>query len=558
MTLGAGTRLGAYEIAAEIGAGGMGVVYRARDTKLGRDVALKVIPDAFALDPDRLARFKREAQLLASLNHPNIAAIYGFEEAPSDAGAGFSRPVRALVLELVEGPTLADRIKQGPIPLDEALAIASQVADALDAAHERGIVHRDLKPANIKLRDDGTVKVLDFGLAKALESENVAADLSMSPTMSVAATRMGVILGTAAYMAPEQARGKAVDRRADIWAFGCVLYEMLTGKRAFEGEEASDTLAAILRGEPDWSRVPAHLQRLLRACLEKDRKQRLQAVADYRLLLQDAASSGRGGSVWRERFAWAMAIAFVGVAITVGVLAYRNGTSSASVPEMRLQIATPPEASIISFALSPDGSKLVFASRGQLWLRPLGSESAQPLMGTEGAGPVQPFWSPDGRSIGFFSRGQLRRIDLDTGLVRALAGSPLAVGGAWGVDGTILFGPSPSSPLMRGRVRPKSGRSHAPRSPASNRPSVSGVPSRWSPFHISGHGAARHPRHLCRLAGFNRHASVVRGRLPRESPAAGLPGLHAGWRAAGPTPEPHHLADGWRPGAGGRTRRGRA
>jgi eukaryotic-like serine/threonine-protein kinase len=246
MPLGPSARLGPYEIVTAIGAGGMGEVYRARDTKLGRVVALRVLPDAFAVDPERLARLHREAQLLAALNHPNIAAIHGFEE---------SGGIHALVLEFVDGETLADRIARGPIPVDEALQIAKQIVEAPEAAHEQGIIHRDLKPANIKVRPDGMVKVLDFGLAKALEGEHVGADMSLSPTISIAATRMGVILGTAAYMAPEQARGKAADRRVDIWAFGCVLYEMITGKRAFDGEEVSDTLAAILRGEPDWSRV---------------------------------------------------------------------------------------------------------------------------------------------------------------------------------------------------------------------------------------------------------------------------------------------------------------
>src|SRR5687768_10904387 len=288
MSLSAGSRFGPYEIESPLGAGGMGEVYRARDARLNRGVALKVLPDLLALDPDRIARFKREAQLLAALSHPGIAAIHGFEEASG---------VHALVLELVEGPTLAERIERGPIPLEEALPIALQIAEALEAAHEVGIVHRDLKPANIKVTDEGVVKVLDFGLAKALDGEatRTAVDMSQSPTLT-AATAMGVILGTAAYMAPEQARGKTVDRRADIWAFGCVLYEMLTGRRAFEGEAVTDTMAAILRGEPDWNALPPStprvIRQLLRRCLAKERRDRLQAIGDARLEIKEAMSAG--------------------------------------------------------------------------------------------------------------------------------------------------------------------------------------------------------------------------------------------------------------------------
>ena len=288
MPLTAGAHLGPYEILGALGAGGMGEVYRARDTKLNRDVAIKVLPEAFTTDPDRLARFKREAHVLAALNHPNIAAIYGFEE---------SDGVRALVLEFVNGPTLADRIAHGRLPIDEALPIARQIAKALEAAHEQGIVHRDLKPANVKLRDDGAVKVLDFGLAKALEPAAMPnPSVTTSPTItSPALTQFGMILGTAAYMAPEQAKGRAADKRSDVWSFGCVLYEMLTGKRPFDGDDVSDTLAAVLRGEPDWQALPAEtptaIRRLLRRCLEKDRKRRLADAADARLETDDALTS---------------------------------------------------------------------------------------------------------------------------------------------------------------------------------------------------------------------------------------------------------------------------
>src|ERR1051326_3370879 len=290
LPLSSGTRLGPYEVVSALGAGGMGEVYRARDSKLNRDVALKVLPDAFSLDAERLARFGREAQVLASLNHPHIAAIYGIE----DAGG-----IRALVLELVEGPTLAERIEElkakgAGLPLDECLSIARQIADALEAAHEQGIVHRDLKPANIKLRDDGTVKVLDFGLAKAMEpASSINPSLTNSPTITTPAmmTGVGTILGTAAYMSPEQAKGRAADKRSDVWAFGAVLYEMLTGRRAFDGEDVSDTLAAVLRAEPDWTALPPDLpvpiRTLLQRCLEKDRRARIADISTARFLMSE-------------------------------------------------------------------------------------------------------------------------------------------------------------------------------------------------------------------------------------------------------------------------------
>ena len=274
-----------YRVQGKIGAGGMGEVYRGYDTRLCRDVALKVLPEAFARDPERMARFEREAKVLASLNHPNIASIYGLEE---------SNEVRALVMELVEGPTLAERIRQGPLPLEEVLAFAKQIADGIEYAHERGIIHRDLKPSNVKLTPESQVKLLDFGLAKALEGETVEPELQNSPTLSAAATRTGVLLGTAAYMSPEQARGKRVDRRADIWAFGCMLYEMLTGRAAFTGETTSDILASVIRAEPDWSSlpgsVPPRIRELLHRCLQKEAKQRLRDIGDARIIIEEALS----------------------------------------------------------------------------------------------------------------------------------------------------------------------------------------------------------------------------------------------------------------------------
>ena len=332
MALAVGSRLGHYDVTALIGEGGMGQVYRATDTQLGRDVALKILPDAFAGDPDRLARFQREAQVLASLNHANIAQIYGTEEDKADG-------TRALVLELVEGPTLADRIAQGAMPIEDALPIARQIAEALEAAHEAAVIHRDLKPANIKVREDGTVKVLDFGLAKALDT-TAEGDPSQSPTSTAAATQMGVILGTAAYMSPEQARGRLLDKRSDVWAFGCVLYEMLTGSRAFPGETVSDTIAAVLGREPDWRAlpddIPDRVRVLLRRCLERDAKRRLRDVGDARLELDDPAAAvptatatsveGVDGIRARPRSRWLLAAALMALAgvLLVGSVWYVN------------------------------------------------------------------------------------------------------------------------------------------------------------------------------------------------------------------------------------------
>jgi eukaryotic-like serine/threonine-protein kinase len=445
-----GVRLGRYEILAAIGAGGMGEVYRARDTELGRDVALKILPDAFARDPDRIARFRREAQLLASLNHPHIGAIYGLEDA---------RGVPALVLELVEGPTLADRLMNGGIACDEALAIARQIADALEAAHEQGIVHRDLKPANIKLRPDGTVKVLDFGLAKALDAAAPAADVSLSPTLtSPAMTRLGVVLGTAPYMSPEQARGKTVDKSSDIWAFGCVLYEMLSGARAFGGNDVTETIAAIIRAEPEWSRLPAStpdsIRRLLRRCLEKDGKRRLADIRDARLEIDEAEHAPRvassvapGKSRRRERLMWSAALVLVASVAVASML--RRGNTAAPLPEMRVEITTPPTTDVVSMAISPDGEKLAFVAssdgRPRLWLRSMATGSARPLAGTDGAS--FPFWSPDSRSIGFFANEMVNRIDVDGGSLRALARAPVGAGGTWSGDGVILYTLVPDSPI---------------------------------------------------------------------------------------------------------------
>ena len=464
MSLPAGTRIGAYVIEAPLGVGGMGEVYRARDTRLNRDVALKVLPDAFSSDPDRLARFSREAQLLASLNHPNIAAIYGVEDT---AGT------QALVLELVEGPTLADLIaassgESKDLPINQALTVARQIADALEAAHEQGVIHRDLKPANIKVRPDGTVKVLDFGLAKAMEERasevgmsSVAAGVSQSPTItSPAMTRIGVILGTALYMSPEQARGLAVDRRADIWAWACVLFEMLAGRRAFDGADTTEVIAAVVRGEPDWSQLPvetpAELRRLLRRCLEKDRKKRFADIRDVRFALDDAQSQPTQqvvlpGTSNRERLAWAGALLRC-IAGTAAVL-WRGGEGTAGEParEMRVEIATPPTTDSASLSISPDGNHLAFVAfnegRPMMWLRSMITGEARPLAGTDGAS--FPFWSPDSRSIGFFANERLYRIDVDGGALRALASASVGAGGTWNRNGVILFTIVPDAPMSR-------------------------------------------------------------------------------------------------------------
>ena len=453
-----GTSIGAYQITAKLGAGGMGEVYRARDTKLDREVAIKVLPAALAQHPDRLARFEREAKVLAALNHPNIAMIFGIED-------------RAIVMELVDGPTLADRIRSGAIPLEESLKIAAQIADALEAAHEKGIVHRDLKPANVKVRDDGTVKVLDFGLATAVQSTaGQPGDGVNSPTLTMGATEAGVILGTAAYMSPEQAAGKPVDRRADIWSFGVVLWEMLTGKRLFEGETVSHTLADVLRAPMDFEKLPKEtpttIRELLRRCLDRDIRTRLQWIGEARIAIQrwlanpssgaDVATSTPSPSprkpLWL-RWLWpsSAAIWFVVAGVFAGLWLLRP------TPPMltsRFTVDAPPNTAFTNpfaaTAVSPDGRYLVFGAASgtittsgpPLWLRPLDSLNARQLPGTEGAN--SPFWSPDSKSIAFFANDKLKRVEIVGGAPLVLCDAPqqssAAVSGAWNRDGVILFG----------------------------------------------------------------------------------------------------------------------
>jgi serine/threonine protein kinase len=458
MTLAVGTRLGPYEVTALIGEGGMGKVWRAHHTALKRDDALKVLPDAFASDPERLARFRREAQVLASLNHPNIAHVHGLEQ---------SDGVQALVMELVEGPTLADRIAQGPIPVDEALPIAKQIAEALEAAHEQGVIHRDLKPANIKVRSDGTVKVLDFGLAKALDPASATGvDATASPTITSPAmmTGVGMLLGTAAYMSPEQARGKAVDKRSDIWAFGCVLYEMLTGTRAFLGDDVTETIALVLTKEPDWtaypSTIPLPLLELTRRCLTKDPRQRLRDIGDARIELQtEPIETSRKQAInpkmaesraVRVAVTWALIGAMAGAAITT-VLVFTRAAPSPSISEIRLEAATPGASEFTAFAISPDGRMLVYQAttggRTQLWTRALNSDRPQPVPSSEGGN--FPFWSPDSRSIAFFADSQLKRFNSLDGSVQTLTEAPFGAGGTWSAEGTIVFNQNWGGPLYR-------------------------------------------------------------------------------------------------------------
>jgi eukaryotic-like serine/threonine-protein kinase len=464
-----GRKLGAYEVIAKIGEGGMGEVYHAHDATLNRDVALKILPESFALDPDRLARFRREAQVLASVNHPNIGAIFGFEE---------SNGAHALVLELVEGPTLADRIASGALALDEALPVARQIADALEAAHAQGIVHRDLKPANIKIRPDGTVKVLDFGLAKALADEHAPAGATQSPTMtSPALTQLGIILGTAAYMSPEQARGRPADKRSDIWAFGVVLYEMLTGKRAFDGDDISYTLANILKSEPDWNALPADtppaVGRVLRRCLEKDPKRRTHDISDARLDLDDKDLTvvampvpARPHLLNLERVAWALLVAAL-----AGALAYSLVRPPHAPPVVRFQIDPPANGFFGSSSgigrldgtsggtISPDGTQIAFVAtekpeRTQLWVRRMDAFTPRPLAGTENG--LLPFWSPDGRWLGFFADGKVKRIDMSDGSIQTIADvSGVPRGGSWGSGDVIVF--STGTPPRMARVSSRGG-----------------------------------------------------------------------------------------------------
>ncbi len=466
MPIEAGTQLLHYTLAEKIGEGGMGVVWKATDTTLNREVAVKLLPQNFADDTERLARFEREAKLLASLNHPNIAGIFGLHETATDEGT-----VRFLAMEYVEGQDLSRRLQSGPLPVDQALDVAAQMCAGIEAAHENGVVHRDLKPANVIVAPDGRVRILDFGLAKAFENDPASSDSSLSPTATSAGTVAGMILGTAAYMSPEQARGKPVDRRADLWSFGCVLYEMLTGNSLFAGETISDSLAAILRKEPDWDRLPDDtppmVRLLLRRCLTRDPNKRLRDAGDARLELEQAiddpspealglavAGSGEQPSEHPAGIPWLPWTVAVLAVIAVVALALRGtgGPEPDADISRRLLIPVPgPTQFGNEFtappAVSPDGRLVVFGvkdenGRTQLWLRPLDAFEARPLNGTEGAQFA--FWSPDSKHLGFFLAGRLRRIQITTGRVQPIGGegSTYPRGASWGPDGEIIFSPN--------------------------------------------------------------------------------------------------------------------
>jgi serine/threonine-protein kinase len=424
-----------YRITSKLGQGGMGEVWRATDTKLNREVAIKILPEAFARDTGRLERFTREAQVLASLNHPNIAAIYGVEN-------------QALVMELVEGTTLAERIAQGPIPVAEALPIARQIADALEYAHDRGVIHRDLKPANIKITPEGRAKVLDFGLAKALSSDTAAGDPTVSPTLTMG-TNVGTIMGTAAYMSPEQARGQAVDRRTDIWAFGVVLYEMLTMRQLFAAPTISDTLVCVLKGEIDLTAVPDDIRPTVERCLRRDPRLRWRSIGDVFALLEEGAPAASSAVAHRSRFWWA-AIAVIAAVAAAGWLLLWRATRPVEHPLMRLSVDLGPEAVPdldLTAVISPDGRRLVFPARGpdgklQLATRVLDQSQPTMLPGTEGG--HQPFFSPDGQSVGFFSTTQLKKVPVQGGapMTLGVTTTSASAGGSWGEDGNIVIAPS--------------------------------------------------------------------------------------------------------------------
>jgi serine/threonine-protein kinase len=461
MAVGPGQSLSHYRLVEKIGEGGMGMVWKAVDTRLARDVAIKVLPDAFARDAERLARFEKEAKLLASLNHPNIAAIHGLEEAEG---------VRFLALELVPGESLANRLARGPLPVEEALVICRQVAEALESAHESGVIHRDLKPANIMIAPGGKVKVLDFGLAKAFEARPAGADPSLSPTATMGGTRDGVILGTAAYMSPEQARGKPLDRRTDIWSFGCVLYEALTGRQAFGGETITDILATILKQDVNWNALPAdtplRARELLWRCLRKDPHVRLHSMADARIEMEEAlAEPGPPASIdspaspqvvptskRRSALPWALVV-LLGITTLIAIQVRQRNAP----PLTRLSVTLPDSARLTQIQtqpvidLSPDGKQIVYVGQreqgSQLYIRGMDEREPRPIPGTQGG--MSPFFSPDGQSVGFVAEGKLKQVSLRGGAPRTICDAESPRGASWGPDGTIIFTPRIGAALYR-------------------------------------------------------------------------------------------------------------
>ncbi len=460
MTLVSGTKHGSFEILAPLGAGGMGEVYRARDTRLRREVAIKALPESVARDPERLARLEREARLLAALNHPNIAAIYGLETAEGSP---------CLVMEYVEGESLAQRLAGGPLPIEDALSACSQIAAGLEAAHDAGIIHRDLKPANVMIRPDGSVKILDLGLARGVEA-SPAGDPSLSPTITSGGTEAGVILGTAAYMSPEQARGRRLDRRSDVFSFGCVLYECLTGKRAFPGETVSDTMAAILRAEPDWSLLPvqtsAAVRKLLRRCLEKDARRRLRDIGDARLDLDDALSAAPEPAVETavlprpkrtSPLLWIVGGALLGIVATFSAGRLFAPPVSRSSPPLRAVLPLPADTRLSfanrpGIAVSPDGRTVVFRGTsqgaGRLYRRGLDTSGAEPIAGTEEG--FNPFFSPDGEWLGFFTTTELKKVPVAGGSpIRISLVAPVTAGASWDAGGSIVLTLTVNGPLSR-------------------------------------------------------------------------------------------------------------
>jgi eukaryotic-like serine/threonine-protein kinase len=441
MAYGSGTKIGTYEILSMIGAGGMGEVYCARDSRLKREVAIKVLPDEFSADPERIEQFQREAEALAALNHYNIAGIHDVLEYGNS---------RCLVMELVDGDTLEDLLNRGPLPVDDALKIAAQIADALEAAHEKGVIHRDLKPGNIKITPDGKAKLLDFGLARLLETKTVNPGLSNSPTI-LTQSLSGQILGTAAYMSPEQARGQRADRQSDIWAFGCVLYEMLTRRQAFAGETLTDILGRIVAAEPDFSRLPEEtsffIRDLLRRTLQKDRHNRLRDIGDARIEIERVLNGSieppvAASNRMRERLFWIGAVLLAAIG---AIYAARVSVSRPDLPELRLQIVTPPGVDPDAFAVSSDGQQIAYSKNNQIFLRSLDSEQVRELAAPGG----RMFWFPDSRSIGFSAGPQFKRMDIASGLTETFASAPAAQGGAANKAETILFAPSSEGPLYR-------------------------------------------------------------------------------------------------------------